>query len=510
MKISKKYFKMLSVALLAGILVVSLVSPGNLASAKPEDKLSEEMKDKVKLFSTMPMLIAAESLGITEIEGKDISSESSQSGSGVSRKEIDVGIGVHVTKHENEPTVVFNPRARRNLVAGSHFFGLPAPTVNRCVAYTSSDNGATWSLPVEMPMLTPNSSCSDPVLAYAPDGSRVYYAYMDIKGTDFDIVVSYSDDNGMTWSTPVIALDDSISSSDIYDKPWIGTHIDDEQSSWVYVTATHFTTLGDHIAFTRSGNKGVTWSTSPIFLDTPVGAVVVQGSRPTGGIGGEVLVAWYNSGSDGWLTGSFKIRTARSGNNGATFDAPVDAAVESFEAPFWLGPGSFYHRWWGTMFPDVEIDSSGRAHIAYTRDPVNGSANSEDGDIRYISSMGTPYSAWSMPVTVNDDGMVRAQGYAALETQSDRRVNVIWEDHRLSSSDNLYYDIFYASMEPGNPWSSNIRASDASSISDLIFVGDYNDLTATRQRIFGIWTDRRHQTSIFADEDNVFGSRILP
>lgn len=215
MNISKISFKKLSVILLTGIVVASLVLPGSLASARQEDKLSEEMKDKVKLFSTMPMLIAAESLGITEIEGKKIKGESSQSGSGISRKEIDVGIGIDATKHENEPTVAVNPRARRNLVAGSHYF--PAGAGIQCVAYTSSDGGATWSAPSPMPMLTPASSCSDPVLAYAPDGSRVYYAYMDIKGSDFDIVVSHSDDNGMTWSAPVIALNGIPPA--VYDKP---------------------------------------------------------------------------------------------------------------------------------------------------------------------------------------------------------------------------------------------------------------------------------------------------
>ena len=40
-----------------------------------------------------------------------------------------------------------------------------------------------------------------------------------------------------------------------------------------------------------------------------------------------------------------------------------------------------------------------------------------------------------LEVTVNDDGMVRAQGYAALETQHGGKsstLHVIWEDHRLS------------------------------------------------------------------------------
>ena len=50
--------------------------------------------------------------------------------------------------------------------------------------------------------------------------------------------------------------------------------------------------------------------------------------------------------------------------------------------------------------------------------------------------------------------------------------------------------------------------SDSSSISDFIFLGDYNDLTSVHSFLFGIWTDRRHQSDIFAFEDNVFGSGI--
>ncbi len=388
-----------------------------------------------------------------------------------SKKLKDVGIGVHPTKHENEPTVAANPTDKKFLVAGSHFFGPPAPFTNRCVAYRSSNHGATWSAPFAMPHLSPLSECSDPVLAYAPDGSRVYYAYMDIKEIftfpppvftiDLDIVVSYSDDNGATWTGPIVALNGaptvitfspfSITPGFDYDKPWIGAHVDQDQSDWVYVSATRFDNappFNCHIAFARSGSQSAASSWGPAaLLDSSVGGcgspTVVQGSRPAGGLGGDVLVAWYNSGTDGWLMGSFQIRTRRSSNNGASFAAIVTAATDSFELPFWLGPFAFYHRWWGGMFPDVEIDARGDAHIIYTHDPqanplmVPGipggvSATAEDGDVRYVTSLGPPYTAWTTPLTVNDDGLVRAQGYAALDTQHANHVNVIWEDHRLS------------------------------------------------------------------------------
>jgi hypothetical protein len=47
-------------------------------------------------------------------------------------------------------------------------------------------------------------------------------------------------------------------------------------------------------------------------------------------------------------------------------------------------------------------------------------------------------------------------------------------------------------------------------MNDYIFIGDYNDIAASQWSAFGIWTDRRHRSSIFEFEDNVFGSGLLP
>ena len=546
----KTIIKLLAVFVMA----LALIHPGvatTYAKPLPPPQFPAFMKEQLKYLSTGPMMLRAATMGITMIEGKDINSgkpAKNKKGRG-----HDVPIGVNPVIHENEPTVAANPVDSNKLVAGSHYI---SDTGNSCVAYTSSNSGASWTSPVAMLQLTETSFCSDPVLAYAPDGSRVYYAYMDIKSSfeetpttitftdDWDIVVSFSDDNGKTWTGPVMALDGDptsvtfdINTGELldfepgfqYDKPWISTPLDSAQKNWAYVTATRFDSFGDfdcHITFARSGDKSASWS-APSVLDESSGGcgnpVVVQGSRPAGGIGGNVLVAWYNSGPDGFLAGSFQIRTRLSSNNGATWNNIVTAATDSSEAPFWLGPEAFYHRWWGVMFPDVEIDGGGAAHIAYTHDPAANpepgfSDTPEDGDIRYVTSTKQPYNSWSAPLTVNDDGMVRAQGWATLETQTKNKlttVYMIWEDHRLSpdlpiefpNSPNLYYDIFGAKKGFGSSgWFKNTRVSDMTSISDFFFVGDYFDLAANDQYVFGIWTDRRDKTSIFDFEDDVFGS----
>jgi hypothetical protein len=501
-----------------------------------EPLLSPELAVHLNYLSGYPMFLVAESLGITEIMGKSITTPSETTHNSPKRL-IDVPIGAHPTKHENEPTVATSPKDKKKLVAGSHFFGPPPPVGNRCLAFTSSDGGETWSAGLMMTQLTPASTCSDPVLAYSPDGSRVYYAYMDIKFSDFDILVSYSNDDGATWSAPVIALN-SVPGMFTYDKPWIATPLDD--SNFVYVTATRFDAgfgfppvgANCHIVFTRSADAGVSYG-PPVILESSTASCgvgpspVLQGSRPAGGKDGNLLVGWYNSGSDGWLSGSFKIRTRHSADFGVTFAPAVDAVIDSFEAPFFKGPLSCYERWWGVMFPDVEIDASGSAHIGYTHDPVANlfgvSTTAEDGDIRYVTSMGPPYTAWSLPVTVNDDG-TGAQGYVAIDTQSQQTgqgatLHAIWMDHRLPLSglraapqcrgdlENLEYDIFYSTKPPGEGWRANVRVTEMSSISDFLFLGDYNDLSTDNGSLYAVWTDRRDKLSIIDLEDDVWGSR---
>jgi hypothetical protein len=498
----------LGLSLSAALLVFALVVL--FPSTKSRGQEPQLPPERVQLLSGIPMRIAAKEQGISVLAGKDISQAGGSPGSAKAKKLEDVEIGDDETRTENQPTVASNPRDKKNLVAGTHLAFPLTPSTNRCVAYRSSDNGATWSAPFTMPQLSPSSACADPVLDYAPDGSRVYYVYMDIKpNNDWDIVVSFSDNDGQSWTGPIIVLD--AQPGFLYDKPWISAHIDRGESDWVYVTATQFSTVPggtDRIAFTRSPNQAVTWSNPPTFLDSASSPVVVQGARPIGGLGGEVLVAWYNSGSDGWLSGSFSIRTSRSGDHGATFDQPVNAVTDNSELPFWLGPNAEYHRWWGGMFPDVEIGPKGEAFIVYTHDPVAGSTTDEDGDIRFISSVNAPYNVWSSPITISDDGSGKAQGYVTLEVGNGGQLHAMWEDHRLSSESNLFYDCFYSRKPRGTGFFSNFRVSDASSMSDFIYIGDYMDITSNNTTLFGIWTDRRDKLSILDFEDDVYG-RII-
>ena len=248
-----------------------------------------------------------------------------------------------------------------------------------------------------------------------------------------------------------------------FERPSISTPLDGVGNQ-VYVTATRFaeedpTLPPTAIAFGRSDNGGQSWSATEVLDagDAEPLPILVQGARAAGGRGGEVLVAWYHSGDDGHLVGDFEIRVRRSLTNGRTWGPMVVAARDATETGRDLGPLDYYKQWWPTMFPDVAVDRSGRAHIVYGHDPEAGNTTAEEGDVRYVTSRRTPWTEWSAPITLNDDGPGRAQGYASLTVRHQGRqsvADVVWEDTRLTgdlpvvgspafSSPNQFYDIYH-------------------------------------------------------------------
>ena len=169
------------------------------------------------------------------------------------------GTAVFPTNKQNEPTVAVNPTNSNYLIAGSNDEQDQPPcgpgtvrgatTTNDCSffpgvgtsgVYTSSDGGATW---INRGMLDNQNawkassfvSDGDPVISYGPkpgangsfsyaNGTRAYYStlasykagkspYPPNKAPEL-LVVTYSDDNGLTWSAPVIASTNARSAGD--------------------------------------------------------------------------------------------------------------------------------------------------------------------------------------------------------------------------------------------------------------------------------------------------------
>jgi hypothetical protein len=467
---------------------------------------------------------------------------------------------------ETRPSLAASPRRQDALVLAYVAAGFPTSPGTRCFVARSLDRGRTWTRRTQLPLRDPLDNCSDPIVAYAPDGRLLFAAYREIRVTEgfapgttavwqrvfsTNVVVSRSADDGRTWSAPVTALAatpyallypcaDGACAADptaatpgaAYDRPSLavsgaGSRGRDPRPAAmvVHVASTRIAQYDVDapptvVAVARSTDDGASWS-APRDLDAGQVSgpqVVVQGPRLAAGAGGEALVAWYHSGDDGYLAGDFQVRVARSRDTGASWDPVTVAAVDGSEAGQALGPAGFKGRqWWTTMLPDQAIDGTGRAHIVYTRDPAPGSGTSEEGDIRHVQSPGPPYTAWSEPVTVNDDGDGRAQGFASLVARRDGRttaVEAVWEDTRLAPAGSFadqvrLYDVFHARLVPGSGWSANARVSDASSTQSRRTAPGGTALTANLTGVlFAAWADRRGFVSLEDPASNVFGSRV--
>jgi hypothetical protein len=212
----------------------------------------------------------------------------------------------------------------------------------------------------------------------------------------------------------------------------------------------------------------------------------VVGTSIAGGLTSGVLVAWTEKNDD---EGTTAVKMLSSKDHGATFGAAVKAGTfASFEAP------------------DIKIGPGGVAHIVYGLDTGHGS------DVGYVWS-GSPYTAWSKPVTVNDGPPQIGQPLIITQTCGTSTVlHVVWNDTRLSpaKSPGTYHDVFYTRKlaRRGVEWSKSTRVSGRSSVYSPYYRMS-PQVAVSRDRLFATWTDRRDNADPNSDEADLYGSGIL-
>ena len=169
------------------------------------------------------------------------------------------------------------------------------------------------------------------------------------------------------------------------------------------------------------------------------------------------------------------------------------------------------------MFPDLEFDKHGEAHVVYTDDPSpNGacppiapsqcSTDTEDGDISIHQQRWR--TVYRLVVTGYRErrydrtlaGLRRTGGGAKWSRARDLGryapggpdVEISIESTSTNrpvhvSRRTCCTDVFYSRKTPGDPgWFANFRVNDTPSLQDFVFTGDYTDLAANQNVLFGI------------------------
>jgi len=444
------------------------------------------------------------------------------------------------TNKQNEPTIAVDPTDPSKLIAGSNDEQLqppcgpgpvrgstaPAndcsffPNVGTSGVYTSSDGGASWTDRGLLPGysdLSPGGtleSDGDPVIVFGPkpdgsggfsfaSGARAYYATLAsfvtgaAKGNQAPelIAVSRSDDDGISWTDPVLAATGNgfkfNDKEDIWaDKNPASPFFGRVYVSWTQFRGSVFTFFGEPVMVTFSADGGATWAKpnqiSAAHNNSTVGGR--QGTAIRTGPDGTVYMLW----EDGDVHGS-KMVVATSHDGGVKWThATTIASVRDIADPI---PGANFRT---DSFLSPAVDQTSGAIYAAWADASGGAGHivvtkSSDGG-----------STWSTTQTVS----AASNGYAffqGLDVAPNGRVDLAYQALTATSTTtygtgNAKIDAYYVSSTNGGvSWSAPTKVSSASSDPAASaqnnlrrqFWGDYNTLVSTDAFAFFIYTDSR-------------------
>src|SRR3989442_2177321 len=241
---------------------------------------------------------------------------------------------------------------------------------------------------------------------------------------------------------------------------------------------------------------------------------VITGSMPAVASNGNLYLAYFDTGTNGFLNASANIMITRSIDGGTSFSPPLVAAPIPQQLTFASQGSSCCFRWWSSMFPSMDVAPDGTVYIAYGARQAKYSA--DPADVYLVTSLdgGT---TWSLPTMINDNSSQNGHFFAWLRVSSDNIVHIIWGDERLDPV-GLGYDIFYAeATNHGATISTSSRVTDVGTdpLYTVGFVGDYFNMAVSGNQVYPVWTDGRRglrmvgREFLFGETD-IFTARLGP
>jgi len=439
---------------------------------------------------------------------------------------------------QNESTVAVNPLNPAIAAAGANdeiqeplctpATGGPSscpfdPFTDSMGVYITSNGGTSWSQQIlDAHSTTIYTTDGDPALAWGPkpsgggfsfaNGARLYAGTLLGSATfgaaKEQIGLFYSDDNGSTWTGPIVisSADTPVSFNDkialTTDTNPSSPHFGSVYVSWTLFMGNPTLNFRESSAFSpapivlaRSTDGRASWS-KPLRLTSAANNGSVggrQGSSPEVAPNGDVYVFW-----DGSLFRQSAVMGARSTDGGRSFSRPFVVSPKN-DNPDPLPGASFRDN----SFPNADIGPDGKLYVVWT-DYTNG-----HGVVKLATSTSNGAS-WTVSTAANVSG--RSAFYPAVAVDSASHALIGFnalDDVAAGTAPGagvVSYDAYYV-LDTGSGFGAPVKISatssdpDASSTNGLTgqFIGDYNGADVGSNGTFWFtWTDTRNAATCAA------------
>ena len=323
----------------------------------------------------------------------------------------------------------------------------------------SADGGQSWN----ESLFSEHVVTSDPVVRYGGDG-RWFYAYIgqDLgAGTDYEIYLRRSLDDGITWSSPIAATNDAL----FDDKPYMDVHGDDVLFVYARLDGSF------QVFAVGSTNAGLSFTN-----ETRLSVTSKGGHLPAVAINDN---GWFAFWRDSFQESIWIATSLDQGQNWS-----VDRPITSM-SPL---PNSTPEG-----FRMLNLPSAAASPVTNTLVVVWNDQHFGNPDIVAIRSTDDGLN-WSSPVRVNDDSGIAHQFFPTINCDESGNFHVIWYDRRHGSGVDVYYG---RSTDDGQSY-DNIRVTANSFVPVLPweggaanFIGDYLGVAGTDSHGYPFYQDSR-------------------